>query len=256
MGIIDRLIRLLRAAINQQLDRAENPEALLEQVIRDMQSDLAAARVQTRNMIAQEKELEAELASTRSATQTWAAKAEAAVAAQRDDLARVALRRKRDSEEVTRVYAQQLELQRATVTRLKEQVRRLEAQYESARSRKDAMIARHRRAKASGEVAKHLSPGTADQDMRRVHRKIRAAEAKAAAADEIATSSVDAQLSALDDPGLERELQAIKARIAKSGADSGPALPAQYDDRDELDMLDDRPEPGALPPGLRPDVPS
>ena len=48
MGIMDRLSRLIRANVHYQLDRAENPEAMLEQILRDMQASLVSARAQTR----------------------------------------------------------------------------------------------------------------------------------------------------------------------------------------------------------------
>jgi phage shock protein A len=248
MGVAKRLARLIRATTNHLLDRAEHPERLLEQVIRDMEAELATARLQTRNMIAQEKELQAELAAAESATKTWAGKAETAVAAGRDDLARLALRRKRDSAEITRVYQEQLDAQRAAVTRLKDQLRQIESQYQSARSRKDVMVARHRRARATESVFQHQSLDTAAQELDRAGRKIRAAEARAAATEEMATGSLDAQFLALEDPELERELRDIKARLAGSDAtlDDSPAL---SDQDDELDVLPDRPSRHALPSG-------
>ena len=249
MGIVERLFRLVRATINHQLDRAEDPESLLAQVIRGLESDVQAARVQTRNMIAQEMELKAELTAARNAATAWAGRAEAAVAAGRDDLARLALRRKRDSEEVALVYARQLEEQRAALVRLRERARRIQAQYESARSRSHVLIARNRRAKATEALAKRFSSPMAAAEMERARRKIRSSEASAAASDEIAASSVSAGYLERDDPDLDRELEAIKARVARFVAEFEPAVPADSD-HDDLGALDERRKTNALPSGL------
>jgi phage shock protein A len=88
----------------------------------------------------------------------------------------------------------------------------------------------------------------AAQELDRASRKIRAAEARAAATEEIAAGSLDAQFLALEDPELERELRDIKARLAGPDAtlDDSAAL---SDQDDELDVLPDRPSRHALPSG-------
>ena len=71
MGIMDRLSRLLRANINDALDRAEDPEKMLDQILRDMQGNIQTAREQVANMIAQEKELEADLQDAQRDSREW-----------------------------------------------------------------------------------------------------------------------------------------------------------------------------------------
>ncbi|HEV2127721.1 MAG TPA: PspA/IM30 family protein, partial [Thermomicrobiales bacterium] len=60
MGIMDRISRLVRANVNDLIDSAEDPEQMIDQILRDMQSNITTARAQVAAMIAQEKELEAE----------------------------------------------------------------------------------------------------------------------------------------------------------------------------------------------------
>ena len=60
MGILDRISNLVRANVNDLLDRAEDPEKMLEQILRDMQQGIGTAKSQVAAMIAQEKELEAD----------------------------------------------------------------------------------------------------------------------------------------------------------------------------------------------------
>src|SRR5918998_4206462 len=118
MGVMDRLSRLIRANVNDMIDQAEDPEKMIDQILRDMQDNMTTARSQVAAMIAQEKELEADLNENRRLAEEWGRKAQRAVEAGKDDLAREALRRKRDTEENARVYASQLEVQEGAVGKL------------------------------------------------------------------------------------------------------------------------------------------
>lgn len=214
MGIMDRLSTLIRANVNDALDRAEDPVKMIDQILRDMQDNITEGRKQVAAMIAQEKELEGDLGTVRKLASEWQAKAQRAVAAGRDDLAREALRRKRDNDENAVVYEQQLATQQQTVAKLKQQLQQLEAKYQTTLSQRDALIARHRRAAAQQQVAASLSsysPMDPTADLDRMERKIRGVEARAAATAEIADTSLDAQLRELDyDLDIETELAALK----------------------------------------------
>ena len=226
MGIMDRLSRLLRANINDALDRAEDPEKMLDQILRDMQGNIQTAREQVANMIAQEKELEADLREAEKLSGEWQEKARRAVAAGKDDLAREALRRKHDNAANAEVYGQQVEVQTRTVEKLKTQLRQLEAKYSSTLSQRDSLIARQRRARATQKVTETMStfsPMDPTQDLDRMERQIRSNEAKALAMTEMADDSFDAQFRELDyDDDVERELEALK-----SGGGLNPAIEAE-----------------------------
>src|SRR5688572_13089232 len=129
MGIMDRLSRLIRANVNDVIDRAEDPEKTLNQLLRDMYASIGTARAQVVAMVAQERELEADLAQARKLAAEWGQKAQAAVNAGKDDLAREALRRKRDNENNADLYQQQLYVQEQTVEKLKVQLRQIESKY-------------------------------------------------------------------------------------------------------------------------------
>ncbi|HET7092777.1 MAG TPA: PspA/IM30 family protein, partial [Thermomicrobiales bacterium] len=153
MGIMDRLSQLIRANINDLIDSAEDPEKMLDQILRDMQTNIVQARSQVAAMIAQEKELEADVSDTQRLADEWGKKAARAVEAGKDDLAKEALRRKRDNEQNSQVYQQQLAVQQQAVEKLKDQVRQLEVKYQGALSQRDALVARQRRATAQRHVA-------------------------------------------------------------------------------------------------------
>lgn len=215
MGIMDRLSRLIRANVNDMIDKAEDPEKMLDQILRDMQSNITQARSQVAAMIAQEKELEADLNETRQLSAEWGQKAQRAVTAGKDDLAREALRRRRDNEENAKVYAQQYQAQQQMVEKLKAQLRQLESKYQATLSQRDSLIARQRRAKALTQVTASvstLSPLDPSAELDRMERKIRSNEAHAAALTEMADESYDAQFRELDyDTDIESQLEALKS---------------------------------------------
>lgn len=217
MGILDRVSQLVRANVNDMLDRAEDPEKMINQILRDMQDNIGEARKAVAAMIAQEKELEIDLAQTTKLSSEWQSKAERAVSAGKDDLAREALRRKRDNDENAAVYQQQLTVQEQAVEKLKSQLTALESKYQSTLSQRDSLIARQRRAEAQKKVTASLttfSPLDPSGDLERMERKIRQNEAQAAAQIEMHDDSLDAQFKELDyDQGVEDELEALKASL-------------------------------------------
>ena len=220
MGILDRVSQLVRANVNEMLDRAEDPEKMINQILRDMQENIGEARQAVASMIAQEKELEIDLAQTRKLASEWHSKAERAVSAGKDDLAREALRRKKDNEENTAVYEQQLAVQEQAVAKLKQQLQALEAKYQSTLSQRDSMITRQRRAEAQKKVAGQLqtfSPMDPSADLERMERKIRSSEAQAAAQIEMHDTSFEAQFRELGyDDSVESELAALKESMNPS----------------------------------------
>jgi phage shock protein A len=220
MGILDRVSQLVRANVNDMLDRAEDPEKMINQILRDMQENIGEARQAVASMIAQEKELEIDLAQTRKLASEWHSKAERAVTAGKDDLAREALRRKKDNEENAAVYQQQLSVQEQAVEKLKQQLQALEAKYQSTLSQRDSMITRQRRAEAQKKVAGQLqtfSPMDPSGDLERMERKIRSSEAQAAAQIEMHDTSFESQFRELDyDDSVEDELEALKASMNPS----------------------------------------
>jgi phage shock protein A len=216
VGVFDRISRLVRANVNDALDNAEDPEKMLEQLIRDMTDEIRQARGQVATMIAQEKELAADKSEADRNASEWQRRAELAVAQNKDDLAREALRRKRDSEENARIYGEQLTAQQTTVTRLKNQLQELDNKLGQMQSKRDALIARSRRAKAQQQVSETISKlpdGNAASEFERFERRIRTTESMAAASAELAELGHDDEFAALDqDFGVEDELAALKSK--------------------------------------------
>src|SRR5436305_14531489 len=100
MSIFSRLSDIIASNLNSLLDRVENPEALLVEVIREMEEGLAAARRYAALAIAAERRIGRELEQNRSESERWKNKAREAITAGRDDLARRALSRKREHDDL------------------------------------------------------------------------------------------------------------------------------------------------------------
>lgn len=227
MGITDRISRIIRANVNDLLDRAEDPEKMIDQILRDMASSIDDARGQVATMVAQEKLLAGDLADAEKLATAWGDKAERAVGAGKDDLAREALRRKRDSAQNAELYAEQLEVQEHAVARLKQQLGDLESKYQATLSQRDSMLARQKRARAQRQLTEQISsysPFDPSADLERMERKIRQDEAEAAALLELDSTSFDTQFAELElDDDIEAELEALKSGVAgslQSGAGS------------------------------------
>src|SRR5215218_9629474 len=230
MGVIDRVSRLVRANVNDLLDQAEDPEIMIDQILRDMESNIVDARKQVASMIAQEKELEFERDETQKLADAWGDKAQRAVDAGKDDLAGEALRRQKDYGDNAALYEQQLQLQNQAVTKLKSQLSQLEAKYDQTRGQRDSLVARQKRARAQAQIAKSI--GSADfssmdptSDLDRMERKIRSQEATTAAMLEMQDDSIDAQFAELDyDSDIEARLAALKG-----GKTAAAEIPASLD---------------------------
>ena len=227
-GMMDRVMRLVRANINDLIDQAEDPEKMIDQILREMQESIVMARAQVASMIAQEKELELETDETRKLATEWGRKAERAVTAGKDDLAREALRRKRDNEENSVIYSEQLGVQKQAVSKLKDQLRQLEAKYQATLGARDTLVARQRRARSQRQVAEAIvvvTPLDPASELDRMERKIRSEEAHAMAALEVGEESFESQFQALEaESDVEAELEALKASLGAGGG--SPSLTA------------------------------
>ena len=224
-GILDRISTILRSNINAALDRAEDPEKMLDQIIRDMNDAIEQAKGQVATVIAQEKQLEAEKANAERQAKEWDNKAQRAVKAGRDDLAVEWLRRKKDYEGIAVTYQQQFDSQHGMVEKLRGQLDLLMRKRDDAVRNRDVMIARHRQAIAQSNIAKQLAAMNnldASSEMGRIDRRIREQEARASAEMELNTggaSSIDDQLAQLEaGDTMDDELKALKSRMGMGGA--------------------------------------
>ncbi len=219
MGIFDRMNQILRANLNDMLNHAEDPEKMLNQILRDMEDALRQGQAQVAEQIAQEKMIQTDLDLAKKKSDEWNQKAELAVSKGMDDLAREALHRQSDYEAQVGVYEKQLDAQHQAVQKLKADLSALESKYDEARRNKDMLIARAKRASAQQQMAStgaQISSVDYSSDLARMERRIQEQEARAAASDEMRKTSVDQQFEQLGaNDEIEKKLAALKQKAGK-----------------------------------------
>ncbi|HEX3438125.1 MAG TPA: PspA/IM30 family protein [Pseudacidobacterium sp.] len=147
MALLERVAALLRANVNDLMDKAEDPEKMLKQLVLDMENQLLQVKTQVAIAIADEHLLEKKKKEHDESATEWHKKAELAVSKSKDDLARGALERALSHEQMASGFAQQIEDQSAEAESLRSALRKLEQKLTETRSRCEILIAQHRRAR-------------------------------------------------------------------------------------------------------------
>jgi phage shock protein A len=152
MALLERVGTLLRANINDLIEKAEDPEKLAKQLVLDMENQLLQVKTQVAIAIADQHLLQKKLKEHEEAMNQWNRKAELAVQKQQDDLARAALQRSLSNQQLTAGFAQQLEDQTAETETLRNAFANLQQKLHETRSTCEMLIAQHRRARTVGKA--------------------------------------------------------------------------------------------------------
>ena len=147
MPLLDRVTTLIRANLNDLVEKAEEPEKLLKQLLLDMQNQFMQVKTQVAIAIADQHLLEKKQRENLDAQKEWLRKAELAVQKKQEDLARIALERSLTYEEAAKNFGQQIEDQSHQVQTLRDALHRLEQKMTETRTRTELLIAQHRRAR-------------------------------------------------------------------------------------------------------------
>jgi phage shock protein A len=216
MALLERVATLLRANLNDLIDKAEEPEKMIKQVILDMNNQLLQVKTQVAIAIADQHLLEKKQKENEEKIQEWMRKAELAVDKKEDDLARVALQRVESYREMRENFAQQLEDQKAQVENLKTALRNLDQKLAEANAKADLLIAQHRRARAATRATEARTGMNADSrsaTFDRMKRRVAREEAMGAAKTQLLTEDVEDRLAALEkEDRIERLLTELKAK--------------------------------------------
>jgi len=218
MGVFERISRIIRSNIGDLLDRAEDPEKILQQIMIDMQQDLREAKLQVAAAIRDQKKLEARYHENLDMAGRWEKRAISAVGEGDDALAKEALKRKRTAEQLAQGYKDQLNEQSESVQLLKTSLATLEAKIEEARRRKDLLIARQKRAQAQktiSETMSGMSKSSALAALEKMETRVKAAELHAEAMAEIEADSLEARFAELKNDDINGELAKLKAKVAE-----------------------------------------
>ena len=216
MALLERVATLVRANLNDLIDKAEEPEKMIKQVILDMQNQLLQVKTQVAIAIADQHLLEKKQMENTEKVTEWMRKAELAVDKKEDDLARASLQRVESYRELSDNFAQQVADQKAQVENLKTALRQLEQKLAEADARADVLIAQQRRARAVSKASDARiasGDGSKAAAFDRMKRKVAHSEAMSQAKSEIAADNIEDRLAALEKQDrIEQLLAELKTR--------------------------------------------
>ena len=214
MALLDRVATLVRANLNDLIDRAENPEKMLKQVILDMENQFMQVKTQVAIALADLHLLEKKKKDNVDRHADWMRKAELAVDKRDDELARAALERAMSFQQLTESFDQQIEDQHTQVESLKAALKKLELKLSEARGKADLLIAQHRRTRAVSRAADaQLTPTGEHRTLDRMSTKVAREEAMGRAKHEVLGDDIDGRLHALErEDKINALLDEIKAK--------------------------------------------
>ncbi len=224
MGMFGRMIDLVNANMNDLLDKAENPEKMLKQIIREIEINIDKAKQDMARILAEAKRLDKSVDAKAKEVDDWTRRAELAVDGDNDDLARQALERKLAHEKELATLQTQADETRAAADQMKTNIKLLNDKLAEARAKRTALAARASAAKTSKQTQKQVQsmadPGKALGKLEKFERRVEdsEAEASAAAAANQARDEVDKEFQDMEQKtALESELAALKAKRKKQG---------------------------------------
>ncbi|MBF1672438.1 MAG: PspA/IM30 family protein [Rothia mucilaginosa] len=238
--IFGRIAQLTKANINALIDAAEDPEKMLDQMVRDYTNNIREAEAAVAQTIGNLRLLEKDHTEDVKAAQEWGTKALAASnkadefraagdvanADKFDNLAKIALNKQLLAEKAAQAVEPQLASQTQVVNQLKDGLEKMRSKLEEVKYKRDELTARQKTAAAQTQVNDALKAFDVldpTSEMSRFEEKVRREEARVIGQQELAASSLDAQFNTLDQ--MERDTE-LDARLAALKAKNAPAAPA------------------------------
>jgi phage shock protein A len=240
-SILGRVSQLVRANVNAMIDQAEDPQKMLDQLVRDYSNSIAEAEDAVAVTIGNLRLLEQDHEEDVSAAADWGRKALAASAKadelraggnpadadKFDNLAKVAIGKQMQSEKEARTAEPTIASQNEVVEKLKVGLEGMRQKLSELTSKRDELIARSKTAAAQSQVhdaMRSIDVMDPTSDLGRFEAKVRREEAKVMGQQELAESSLDKQFESLEDLGTQSEIEARLAAL-KSGANQLTATP-------------------------------
>jgi len=213
MALMDRVATLVRANLNDLLDKAENPEKMLKQVILDMENQFIQVKTQVAIALADLHLLEKKKNENADKHAEWMRKAELAVEKKDDQLARAALERAVSFQILAENYDDQINQHHIQVESMKAALKRLELKLSEARTKADLLIVQHRRSRATHRAASTQHATGTDNTFERMRHKVAREEALGIAKGELLSDDLDLRLHSLErDQKINTLLHELKAR--------------------------------------------
>ncbi len=220
MSLLSRVRDLMSANLNTMLDKAEDPEKMVNEYMRQLQEQLYEAKTSVASAMADETKLHNKMVTFQAEADQWQNKAESAVRAGDDELAKAALSRKNNSQKMADTYKQQYEMQDEQVEQLQNALVQLEARISESKAKKELIIAKKNRAETQEAIqrtVRGLGNVNAMDKLDQMEERVDDRLAQADAMSKLEGDSLEARFSDLEqDTMVNDELAALKAKMGQS----------------------------------------
>ena len=233
-SILGRIGQLVRANINAILDSAEDPEKMLDQLVRDFTNNIAEAEDAVAQTIGNLRMIEDDAREARTASTEWLDKAKAASrradqlrtegntkeADRFDELAKIALRRQLSYEGQATTLETQVAGQTELADKLKDGLNKLRAKREDLVQKRDELVSRAKMAQAQAQVQQTMKSASVmdpTSELNRFEERVRRQEAQVRGMEEVAASSLEEQFASLETADDELEVEARLAALKQAG---------------------------------------
>jgi len=224
MGILTRIFSLFRATTSDLLDKAEDPEKMIKQMISDLEAQKKKAKEQMTEALALQKRLERDTEKEHQEAEKWERKAILAVQNEKDDLAKEALTRKNEHLRRALDFEKQLEMHQNNANSLKESYQTMEDKIDEIKRKQGLLSVKQKQAEAQEKIYKTIeglgeTSGIMDT-IERAEEKVENLQARAEAYQEISMESDEESLEKKfkelehESPNMEMELLELKKRAA------------------------------------------
>jgi len=232
MGILTRIFNLFRATTSDLLDKAEDPEKMIKQMISDLEAQKKKAKEQMTEALALQKRLERDTEKEHQESEKWEQKAILAVQNEKDDLAKEALTRKNEHLRRALDFEKQLEMHQNNADSLKESYQTMEDKIDEIKRKQGLISVKQKQAEAQEKIYKTIE-GIGDTSgimdtIERAEEKVENLQARAEAYQEISMESDQESLEKRfkelehESPDMEIELLELKKRAALPAPEEKP----------------------------------
>lgn len=217
-SLLKRIRDLISANLHAMIDQAEDPEKMVNEYLRQLQDQLYEARTTVAAAMADEDKLHRMWTSNQALADEWQAKAEAALKAGKEDLAKQALLRRRAFQQIADSYRQQYEAQDKQVEELQEALGKLEARIAEARTRREIIIAKKHQAETQEAIYRTVrtlgDSTTAFEGLATMEERVDERLARARAMAQLQGGIAEAQLEDVEaEAAVEEDLAELKKKL-------------------------------------------
>lgn len=218
--LFKRVKTVVDSELNALLDKAEDPVKMLDQFMRDMETDIREAESAIAKQIANEKMLQKKFEDAGKMVQKRDEQAIKAIEAGNDDLARRALEDKKIHQQTLDTLKESYERAKLDSDTLRKKLDEMKAEYNEMKLKKDSLKARAESAKTRTKINRTLSGIGSDESklgFERMEEKVLQYEAEAETSEDMRSSnrSLDDEFEALEKNDIDDELAALKKKLGK-----------------------------------------